>query len=262
MDEARFQLVKTLGFALSLAFMFAVQSLAPYRRAGRLVTGNWRQNVPIAIINAIVMSLVCGACLCTVARYAETRGLGLFRLAGLSPWAADVGTVLSLDFVLWAWHLANHRLPWLWRFHRVHHSDRDFDVSTSLRFHFGELLLALPLKLATVVALGAPLTGLLLFEVGFGLFNIFVHGNIRMPGHWEARLSSVIVLPANHRLHHSVHPQDYGRNFGTVFSLWDRWLGTWAGGRSADVVTTGLQDLMGRGRLPLWKCLALPFERG
>jgi hypothetical protein len=76
MDEARFQLIKTLGFALSLAFMFLVQSLAPYRRARRLVTGNWRQSVPIAIINTVVMSLVCGSCLCAVARYTETRGLG------------------------------------------------------------------------------------------------------------------------------------------------------------------------------------------
>ena len=261
MNESDFQLIKTLGFTLSLAFMFAVQSLAPYRRAARLVPRNWRQNVPIAIINTIVMSLVCGACLCTVARYAETRNLGLFRLAGAPPWMAIGGTFLALDFVLWGWHLANHRLPWLWRFHRVHHSDRDFDVSTSLRFHTGELMLGLPLKLASVAALGAPLTGLLLFEVAFGLFNVFVHGNIRMPTLWEARLSSVIVLPSNHRLHHSVRPQEYKRNFGTVFSLWDRWLGTWAGGRSTDDVTTGLPDLMGPAPLTLWKCLALPFKR-
>jgi sterol desaturase/sphingolipid hydroxylase (fatty acid hydroxylase superfamily) len=227
-----------------------------------MVTRSWRQNVPLAVFNAVVMSLICGTCLCTVARYAEARGFGLFQFAGAPAWVAIGGTIFALDFVLWAWHLANHRLPWLWRFHRVHHSDRDFDVSTSLRFHTGELLLALPLKLLTIAALGAPLIALLLFEVGFGLFNMFVHGNIRMPDALESRLSSVIVLPANHRLHHSVHPREHERNFGTVFSLWDRALGTWAGGRSTDEVTTGLLDLKGAEHLSLWKCLSLPFTRG
>jgi sterol desaturase/sphingolipid hydroxylase (fatty acid hydroxylase superfamily) len=260
MDEARFQLIKTLGFAVSFALVFAVQTLAPYRRAPRLITGHWRQNVPIAALNTIVMSLVCGACLCTAARYAEARGLGLFRVAGAPPWLAAAGTVVVLDFVLWTWHLANHRLAWLWRFHRVHHSDVEFDISTSLRFHAGELLLSLPLKLVAVLALGASLFGLLLFEAAFGLFNMFVHGNIRVAPRWESRLSSLFILPAVHRLHHSVRPEQHGRNFGTVFSVWDRWLGTWAGGRSADSVTTGLPDLVGNGHLSLWRCLVLPLR--
>ena len=261
MDETRFQLMKSAGFILSFALVFAVQTLAPYRRSARALAGNWRQNVPLAVLNTIVMSLVCGACLCTAARSAEDRGLGLFHVLGAPPWLAATGTILALDFALWGWHLANHRLAWLWRFHRVHHSDIDFDISTSLRFHAGELLLSLPLKLATVVLLGASLAGILLFEIVFGLFNMFVHGNIRMPLRAEARLSAVVVLPAVHRLHHSVRPEQHGRNFGTVLSLWDRWFGTWAPGRSSDDVTTGLPDLVARHRLSLGRCLRLPFER-
>jgi sterol desaturase/sphingolipid hydroxylase (fatty acid hydroxylase superfamily) len=262
MDEARFQLIKTAGFALSFAAVFAVQTLVPYRRAPRTVPGNWRQNVPLAVLNTILMSLVCGACLCTAARYAADRGLGLFRTVAAPPWLAGAGTVAALDFVLWGWHLANHRLRWLWRFHRVHHSDVDFDLSTSLRFHAGELLLSLPLKLAAIVALGASIPGVLLFEVLFGLFNMFVHGNVRMPPRWEGRLAPIVILPAVHRLHHSIRPEQHGRNFGTVFSLWDRLLGTWAEGRSSDRVTTGLPDLAARDRLSLRECLILPFARG
>jgi sterol desaturase/sphingolipid hydroxylase (fatty acid hydroxylase superfamily) len=262
MDEATFQLIKSSGFALSFGVVFALQTLAPYRRAGRLLPGNWRQNVPLAVLNTAITSLACGACLCTAARYAEARGLGLLRAAGAPPWAAAAGTVVVLDFVLWAWHLANHRLSGLWRFHRVHHSDVDFDLSTSLRFHAVELLLSLPLKLATIVALGAPLAGILLFEVLFGLFNMFVHGNIRMAAAWERRLSRLLILPAVHRLHHSINPDQHGRNFGTVLSVWDRWLGTWVPGDSAMAVTTGLPDLAGSGRLSLWRCLALPFVPG
>jgi sterol desaturase/sphingolipid hydroxylase (fatty acid hydroxylase superfamily) len=261
MDEARFQLIKTAGFAASFAVVLAVQTLVPYRRAPRAVSGNWRQNVPLAVLNTILMSLVCGACLCTASRYAADRGLGLFRTLAVPAWPAAAGTVVALDFVLWGWHLANHRLRWLWRFHRVHHSDVDFDISTSLRFHAGELLLSLPLKLAAIVALGASVMGVLLFEVLFGLFNMFVHGNVRMSPRWEARLTPVFILPAVHRLHHSIRPDEHGRNFGTVLSLWDRLLGTWADGRSTDRVTTGLPDLAGRDRLSLWQCLALPFAR-
>jgi sterol desaturase/sphingolipid hydroxylase (fatty acid hydroxylase superfamily) len=261
MDETRFQLIKAVAFTGSLGLMFALQTLAPYRRAPRLLTGNWRQNIPLAVMNTLVMSLLCGACLCTTARYAEVHGLGLLRTFQVPAWAAAAGTILVLDFVMWAWHLSNHRWPWLWRFHRVHHSDIDFDVSTSLRFHTGELLLGLPLKLITVAALGAPIAGILLFEVVFGLFNIFVHGNIRMPVAWEKPLSALLIMPSNHRLHHSMSPRNHNRNFGTVLSLWDRGLGTWGGGSSAQAVTTGLPDLIPAGRLPLWRCLVLPFER-
>lgn len=261
MDEARFQLIKTVGFVLSFALVFAVQTLAPHRRAGRLVTGNWRQNVPLSVLNAVVLSLVCGACLCTAARFAEGHGLGLVRLFGAPSWLAAAGTLLALDLALWGWHLANHRLAWLWRFHRVHHSDVDFDVSTSLRFHTGELLLSLPLKLGVVLLLGAPLAGILAFEIVFGLFNMFVHGNIDLPPGLESRLSAVFILPAVHRLHHSVRPDQHDRNFGTVLCVWDRWLGTWTAARSAESVTTGLPDLIGLGRLPLRRCLSLPFER-
>jgi sterol desaturase/sphingolipid hydroxylase (fatty acid hydroxylase superfamily) len=259
MAESTFQLIRLLGFALSFTLVFAVQSLVPYRRIVRLVGGNWRQNLPLSALNTILMSLVCGGCLCTAARYAEARGFGALRIAGAPAILAVTGTVLILDLVLWGWHLANHRLGWLWRLHRVHHSDVDFDVSTSLRFHAGELLLSLPLKLVTVLALGAPLGGILAFEITFGLFNMFVHGNIRLAPAWESRLSSILVLPAVHRLHHSIRPDQYGRNFGTIFSLWDRWLGTWAGGSSADSIRTGLPDLADSGHLSLWRCLTLPF---
>lgn len=261
MDEARFQLIRTVAFVVSFAIVFVIQTLAPYRRTGRLVTKSWRQNVPLSVINTIVMSLVCGTCLCAAARYAESRGMGLFPRLGAPPWAGAAGTILALDLALWGWHLANHRLSWLWRFHRVHHSDADFDISTSLRFHAGELVLSLPLRLAVVFLLGAPLAGILIFEIVFGLFNMFVHGNIRLSAVVEARLSPVFILPAAHRLHHSVRPDQRGRNFGTILSVWDRWLGTWAEGRSTDLVTTGLPDLLGRDRPSLRRCLSLPFER-
>jgi len=262
MDESLFQSIRSAGFAGSFALVLALQILSPYRRPRGLTTPSWRQNLPLAILNTAVLGLVCGACLCTAARAAESHGWGLLRAADAPPWLATALTFVALDLTLWAWHRANHRLGWLWRFHRVHHSDVDFDLTTAVRFHAGELLLSLPAKIAAVLALGASLPGLLLFEVVFGLFNMFIHGSIRLPAAWEPRLAWVFVIPAAHRRHHSTHAEQRAGNFGTVFSLWDRAVGTWGGGNSAEPVTTGLPDLEPGARLTLGRCLVLPFERG
>jgi len=261
-DESLFQLIRSAGFAGSFALVFTLQLLLPYRRPGRLATASWRQNLPLAILNTAILALVCGACVCTAARFAESRGWGLLRAAAAPPWLAAGLTFVGLDLTLWLWHRANHRLGWLWRFHRVHHSDVDFDLTTAVRFHAGELLLSLPAKIAVVVALGATLPGVLLFEVVFGLFNLFIHGSIRLPAAWEPRLARVIVIPAAHRRHHSTRSEERSGNFGTVLSLWDRLLGTWGGGDSSAPVVTGLADIEPGARLTLGRCLVLPFERG
>lgn len=260
LDETRFQLIKSIGFVASFAVVYAVQAWMPYRREWRLGTRSWLQNLPLAAINTIVLSAICGACLCTVSRHAAERGFGLFHSLAIPAPVGALSTLVALDFALWTWHLANHRLSWLWRFHRVHHSDGGFDLSTSLRFHAGELILSLPLRMAVIAALGAPLAGVLLFEVLFGLFNTMVHANLRLPLTWEKRLLPVIVLPCAHRLHHSVQRVEHQSNFGTVFSAWDHWFGTWREARSTDSIRTGLPYLSEKP-LTLWRCLVLPFQR-
>jgi sterol desaturase/sphingolipid hydroxylase (fatty acid hydroxylase superfamily) len=260
-DETRYQLIRSSAFVLSFAAVLAVQVLTPYRRPRVVATPSWRQNLPLAFLNALLFGLVCGACVCSSARLAESRGWGLLRVAGAPSWLATVATFVALDLTLWIWHRANHHVPWLWRFHRVHHSDADFDVTTALRFHAGELLLALPAKIAVVLAIGATLPGLLMFEVVFGLFNLFVHGSIGLPAAWEVRLGRVLVFPSAHRRHHSIQGDLRAGNFGTVFSLWDRAFGTWHGGRTADPIATGLGDLGPGVRPGFVRCLVLPFER-
>jgi sterol desaturase/sphingolipid hydroxylase (fatty acid hydroxylase superfamily) len=259
MDEARFQIYKTSGFVASFVLIYAVQTLWPYAR-GKVLGRNWRQNLPLAAVNTFMLTTACGACLCSAALLAQSRGWGLFRIAKAPFWLALPVTVLALDFVLWAWHLANHRWRWLWRFHQVHHSDAEFDVTTSLRFHAGELLLSLPAKVATIFLLGAPILGILFFEMVFGLFNMFVHSNARLPEWIERRFSSLLVLPASHRLHHSIGLRDYNRNFGTILSLWDRWRGTWTEARSSDTIQTGLPGALHGPAPGFWRCLALPFR--
>jgi sterol desaturase/sphingolipid hydroxylase (fatty acid hydroxylase superfamily) len=131
----------------------------------------------------------------------------------------------------------------LWQFHQVHHSDTTFTVSTGVRFHAGELLLSLPVRLAAVVALGAPAEGVLLFELLFTVANLVEHGDISMPARLEHRLGQVLVTPALHRRHHSKEVTELNTNFGTIFSLWDRWFGTFLASGSDAAVQTGLPGI-------------------
>ncbi len=246
MDESRFGLFKTAVFVLSFAAVYTLQRLLPWT-GPRNGLARWHRNLPIGAVNTVLLSLACGGCLCAAARLAESWGIGLLR--ALPGWLAVAATIAALDLLSWAWHRANHRLGPLWRFHAVHHSDGRLDLTTALRFHAGELVLSLPIQLAAVALLGPPIEALLAFEAVFGLCNLYVHSDSRLPPRVEALVGRLFVVPALHRLHHSIDPAEHDRNFGTIFSIWDRALGTFLDGRSDARVVVGLGPFAG-DRLP------------
>jgi len=131
MPESTFQLLRGTAFLASFALVYLLQSLLPQRPLSRPVPRNWRQNATLGAINTVVVGVACGACLMTAARFSEARGWGMLRLTRLPDGAAILASILALDLVVWVWHLANHRVGWLWRFHQVHHSDADLDLSSS-----------------------------------------------------------------------------------------------------------------------------------
>ncbi len=183
--------------------------------------------------------------------------LYLVNLLSVPLGLAILVTILALDLVSYAWHRANHRLRFLWRFHRVHHSDASFTVSTGLRFHPGELLLSLPIRLTAIALVGAPVIGVAAFEALFMLANLFEHGNIDLPWKLEERLADVCVTPALHRLHHSRLRLELDSNFGTIFTIWDRVLGTYRANSSAVAIEVGLSDIASPPSL--LAALRLPF---
>lgn len=236
MTDSEFQVVRTVGFLVAAALALAMQRLRPHDRrpAARWV------NLSIWGISGILVSVVCGACAGAVARWAESAQVGLFHSVAVSIWGSSLGVVLGLDFVSYAWHRANHRVPLLWRFHQVHHSDESFTVSTALRFHPGELLLSLPVRLLAVLALGAPVMAVAVFEVLFAFANLFEHGNIDLPLWLEKHLARLLVTPALHRRHHARQRPELDSNFGTIFTLWDLLLGSYGEASSADHFDVGL----------------------
>jgi sterol desaturase/sphingolipid hydroxylase (fatty acid hydroxylase superfamily) len=151
-EEFVYQTARLLSAGVAVALAFALERSRPHT----LLRPAWRTNLGLWAIDSLVMATVCGACGWLVASWAAAQGLGLLAWAGAEKWAAVAIGILGLDAVSYAWHRANHRLPPLWRFHQVHHGDASFHFTTALRFHPGELLLALPVRLAAVVLLGVP----------------------------------------------------------------------------------------------------------
>ncbi len=256
MSESEFQVIRIAGFGAAAAFGLALQHRRPH---DRLYRGRW-VNVALWLINGVVMSVVCGACACTVARWAGTAQAGLLNNVAAPAWASALVTVLALDFVSYAWHRANHQVSFLWRFHQVHHSDTSFTVSTAVRFHPGELLLSLPIRLLAVVLLGAPAVAVVVFEVVFAFANLFEHGNIGLPLRLEQRLARLLVTPALHRRHHANRRPELDSNFGTILTLWDRLLGTFGESSSAARFETGLPS--GAGAVTVGQALLLPLGPG
>jgi sterol desaturase/sphingolipid hydroxylase (fatty acid hydroxylase superfamily) len=254
MTEVEFQIVKSLGFVLALALALGLQWLRPHAA----IAGSWRVNTTLWLLDAALLGLLCGACACAVSRWAETAGLGLLNLGATPLVIAVFVSVLALDLVSYAWHRANHVVPFLWRFHQVHHSDPAFTTTTALRFHPGELILSLPLRLVAVAGLGVPVAGVIVFEVYFAFQNMFEHGNIDLPAALERRLAWLFVTPALHRRHHSRREAELNSNYGTIFTFWDRGLRTFGASSSSVAVRTGLpgaEDGLG----PV-AALGLPFQ--
>jgi sterol desaturase/sphingolipid hydroxylase (fatty acid hydroxylase superfamily) len=255
MSESEFQITRIIGFGAAAAFALALQRMWPHDRRHRVRS----VNVALWLINSVALAIVCGACACTAARWAGTTRMGFFNEIATPAWASALLSVLALDFVSYGWHRANHRLAFLWRFHQVHHSDSSFTVSTGVRFHPGELFLSLPIRLLTVVFLGVPVLAVVVFEVLFAFANLFEHGNIILPLRLERWLAGPFVTPALHRLHHARTRPELDSNFGTISTLWDRFMGTYRQSSSAARFATGLPS--GTGAVTLGQALWLPLAR-
>ena len=255
MSETALQAARMAAFAGAIALASLLERLRPHAGRG----GSVRTNVGLWAVDAVVLGVVCGGCACAVGSWAAARGVGLLNLLAAPLWVAVPVTVVGLDLVSYGWHRANHGVPLLWRFHSVHHADSRFTASTGLRFHPGELLLSLPVRLAAVVALGASPVAIVAFEACFAVANFIEHGDIDLPLGLERGVDRVVVTPALHRFHHTRVLADRDHNFGTILAVWDRLLGTYRASTSAVRVDVGLGEVP--EPLGLSAALLLPLRR-
>ncbi len=187
----------------------------------------WPNNLGLVVLDTLIVRLLFPFAGVDMAFLAQTKGWGLFNLIALPAWLVIPGAVLLLDLIIYGQHVAFHAVPSLWRLHRMHHADLEFDVTTGLRFHPGEIVLSMLIKFAAVVALGAPPLAVLVFEVLLNATSMFNHGNIRIPSRLDRWLRFVIVTPDMHRVHHSIDRRETDSNFGFNVPWWDRLFGTY-----------------------------------
>jgi sterol desaturase/sphingolipid hydroxylase (fatty acid hydroxylase superfamily) len=162
-----------------------------------------------------------------MAAFSAANGWGLLNHFQAPFWAAVPLAVIAMDFVIWLQHVVVHAVPVLWRLHRVHHADPDYDLTTGARFHPIEIVLSMLIKIATIAVLGPPVLAVLIFEVVLNAAAMFNHGNIRLPVPLDRVLRRVIVTPDMHRVHHSVEEDETNSNFGFNLPWWDRLFGTY-----------------------------------
>lgn len=187
----------------------------------------WSNNLAFVVIDTVILRLSLPVLAVGLAVIAEDRGWGLFNALDVPVWFAALASILLLDLAIYLQHVMFHAVPGLWRLHRMHHADLDFDATTGLRFHPVEILLSMVIKLAVVAALGPPAFAVLLFEIILNATSLFNHANIDLPRPIDRLLRWIVVTPDMHRVHHSIDPRETNSNYGFNLPWWDRLLGTY-----------------------------------
>jgi sterol desaturase/sphingolipid hydroxylase (fatty acid hydroxylase superfamily) len=175
-------------------------------------------------------------------------------------WLLIMVGVLLMDYLYWWWHVALHLVPFLWRFHNVHHTDLDMDVSTGIRFHLGEVILSIPFRVVAVLVFGIDFGAMIAFEFLFESANLFEHSNWRLPIHFERFLNRFIVTPRMHGIHHSIVQRETNSNWGTIFCWWDKFHRTLRRDIPQDAITIGVASYRDEKELTFGKLFVLPFR--
>ena len=253
-----------LAFFLGVFAVIGLWELVAPRRALTVSKAmRWASNLGLVALNTVLLRLVFPLAAAGIAAFAVANGWGLLNHFQVPFWIAVPVAVVAMDFVIWLQHVMVHAVPALWRLHRVHHADLDYDVTTGARFHPIEIALSMLIKFATIAVLGPPVLAVVIFEVLLNATAMFNHGNIRLPVALDAVLRWVVVTPDMHRVHHSVEDDETNSNFGFNLPWWDRLFGTYraqprAGHEAMTIGIHGHRDPHEVARLD--GMLVLPFR--
>ncbi len=256
-------LIRFTVFLGLFAILALVEAAMPRRIRSQSRKARWVTNWAITIVNAVTLNalalalplLAVGAAI-----DASAQSWGLFNRLELPLGIEIILTILLLDFAIWLQHLITHKVPLLWRLHRVHHADVDIDVTTAIRFHPLEIALSMLIKIGLVYLLGPAAIAVILFEIILNGTAMFNHANLKLPTQIDAMVRKVLVTPDMHRVHHSVHRFEHDSNYGFSLSIWDRLFGTYIAQPSEghEDMKIGLEWQDDRPSKLAWS-LALPF---
>lgn len=240
--------------------MLLGESAAPLRATVEPKVRRIARNLSTGAVSLVIANLLQPLLLLPVVAWAQRERIGLLHYVHWPRWAELLAMVVLLDYTLWWWHWANHRVPFFWRFHLVHHVDRDLDTSTALRFHFGELALSIPFRALQVVVIGVDARGLWLWQTILFASILFHHSNIRLPDRIERFLVRLIVTPRMHGIHHSDVAGQTNSNWSSLLSAWDFVHGTSRLDVPQQSIRIGVPAYDDPDDVTLGKILVLPFR--
>jgi sterol desaturase/sphingolipid hydroxylase (fatty acid hydroxylase superfamily) len=255
-------LVRLAAFAGVFAAVAAWELAAPRRRQAIGRAARWPHNLGLLLVDAALVRVIAPGAVIAVALAAEAQGAGLLNALGAPAWIALPLAVALLDLAIYFQHVMFHAVPALWRLHRVHHADLEFDLTTGTRFHPLEILISVGIKCAVVAAIGAPAAAVLAFELLLNATAMFNHANASLPAGVERWLRRLVVTPDMHRVHHSVRYEESSSNFGFNLPWWDRAFGTYRAQPQAghDAMAIGVDAFRSADELRLDRLLLQPFR--
>lgn len=221
----------------------------------------WSGNLGILLLNNLIIKWLFPVAMIGFALMVEQRAWGLLNNIDLPFLVEVVLAIICFDFAIYVQHVLFHSVPLLWNFHRMHHTDTDFDVTTGIRFHPVEIILSIVIKLGVIIVLGPTAIAVLMFEILLNASSMFNHGNIYLPVGVDRVLRWIIVTPDMHRVHHSIEPKETNANFGFNIPWWDRLFGTYIAqpNKGHEAMEIGLEEFRNPKYMQLQWLLAQPF---
>lgn len=245
---------------VTFSIMLLLEWRAPLRRTVEPKLRHVVRNLTTGGAALAIMTLLQSPILIPVARFVRQQHFGLLQWLHVPrPWSIVLGVVL-LDYTLWIWHWASHRVPFFWRFHLVHHVDLDLDASTALRFHFAELMLSIPVRALQIAVIGADPLAVGLWQAMLFAAILFHHANVRLPRRLETILVRFIVTPRMHGIHHSIRDDERNSNWSSILTVWDMLHRTFRFDVPDESITIGVPGFEEPRRVTIGKILLLPFR--
>jgi sterol desaturase/sphingolipid hydroxylase (fatty acid hydroxylase superfamily) len=252
-----FRVALSLGV---LAGLVLLERKRPLRRERESKLRRNSRNLTVAALGALTVHLLEAPVVQPLARLVDRRKLGLLKRLQLPRALEIIAAVMLMDYTLYLWHVLTHRIPFLWRFHAVHHVDLDLDASTALRFHFGELAVSVPYRAAQIVLIGVDAKALTWWQTFLSLSILFHHSNVRLPHKMESALSWFLVTPGMHGIHHSNKPAEANTNWSSGLACWDRIHHTFRLDIPQEQIHVGVKGIDTGDRVRFPEILTQPFR--
>jgi len=254
----------TYGTTILIILFLVLVLLETWFQLRKRVQSRWKRmfiNFIVSIPAFALLRLLFLPAMIMLAKQNVEWHIGLMHLLPAQVWLKAILAFLLLDYTNYIWHILLHKIPFLWRFHLVHHTDLDLDITTSFRFHFGEMIGSVLFRGAAIVVIGAHPVLVLVYEIAYEAVNQFQHSNVKLPFRLEKMLNYLIVTPRMHGIHHSVIRQETDSNYSIIFSFWDRLHKTIRLNIPQNAIVTGVPQYSKEHELTVGKLLLLPFTQ-